>query len=106
MKKNQPIHRIERKRDKGGRLGDICSSFSLFNSFSSSFSGFFFFFYFPCPASRICILTPADKHSNAAAHDVEASPLFFDQPSALPCECTSPVRRISYERRSGRSGAS
>lgn len=37
------------------------------------------------------IISPADKHDNAATHDVEASSLFFDQSRALPRKSASPL---------------
>lgn len=37
------------------------------------------------------IISPADKHDNAATHDVEASSLFFDQSRALPRKSAPPL---------------
>lgn len=56
-------------------------------------------------ASRIGVIVPADEHGDASSHDVESSPLLFDQSSALSCKRAPSVRGGFDERERGGAGS-
>lgn len=83
-KKNPTNNLVERKRTKGEIV----------------INSFFFL------SSRITVVTPANKHSYTASHDVEPGSLFLNQAGTFSCESTSLIGRWVLDERSGGTAAS